>query len=64
MARLLVVEDDVNSARMLARLLTRLGHQVDVVHNGEEVTRLPAEQRLAANRHQIGRARLRAGAAH
>src|SRR4051812_44379727 len=36
MARLLVVEDDLNTARMLARLLTRLGHEVSVAHSGEE----------------------------
>ena len=35
MAKLLVVDDSVETARMLARLLTRLGHQVDVAHSGE-----------------------------
>lgn len=35
MAKLLVVDDSVETARILSRLLTRLGHQVGVAHSGE-----------------------------
>ena len=35
MARLLVVEDCEDSARVLARLIKVLGHEVDVVNSGE-----------------------------
>ena len=39
MAKLLVVEDCVDSARVLARLLKVVGHEVDVVHSGEAALR-------------------------
>jgi DNA-binding response OmpR family regulator len=41
-ARVLLVEDDVNAARMLAQLLREDGYEVEVVHDG-----LRALERLA-----------------
>ena len=35
MAVILVVDDTVESARLLGRLLAHFGHEVDVVHSGE-----------------------------
>jgi signal transduction histidine kinase len=39
MAAILIVDDDVGSARELARLLRQMGHTVDVAHSGEEALR-------------------------
>ena len=36
MANILVVDDSVDAARVLARLLRHFGHHVDVVHSGED----------------------------
>ena len=35
MAKILVVDDNVEGARLLARVLTHLRHEVSVVHSGE-----------------------------
>ena len=40
--RVLVLEDELAISRMLARILTKLGHQVDCVESGEEAIQLYA----------------------
>src|SRR5437763_15972258 len=39
-ATILVADDDDISARFLKRLLTREGHHVSIVHNGDEALRV------------------------
>ena len=64
--RVLVVDDNVDAATMLAALIRQLGHEVLIVHDGSAALRgrrrLPAGSHPARHRH-AGNERLRGGAA-
>lgn len=52
--RILVVEDDVDSAESLALLLTMAGHAVRVVHDGHSALRVAREFRPAVLLSDLG----------
>jgi DNA-binding NtrC family response regulator len=45
MANVLIIDDDIDSAEVLAELMTVQGHQVRVGYNGQDGLRLANEQR-------------------